>query len=70
MGYGSKGVVYLAIGVLSAQAAIGLRRRAANQAAVFEAVLEQTFGVFLLVALSLGLVGYALWRLGQALLDP
>jgi hypothetical protein len=70
IGYVAKGLVYLSIGALSAQVAIGLRRETVDQAGVFDVVLEQPFGIAMLLALTLGLVGYAVWRIVQAALDP
>jgi hypothetical protein len=68
-GYAAKGVVYLFIGTLSFLAAVDARGQAAGSDGAFRSVLGQPYGTPLLVAIAVGLVGYAVWRAVQAYFD-
>lgn len=67
-GYTAKGVVYLMIGLLAFQAAIGSGGRATDTRGVLHVLLRQPLGRVLLAAA--GLLGYALRRAVSALNDP
>jgi hypothetical protein len=69
LGYAARGVVYLIIGSLAAQAALGGESTADSQNA-FHLILAQPFGQALLSIAALGLVGYAVWCFVQAIKDP
>jgi hypothetical protein len=62
----ARGLVYLIIGVLALELALGVGGKAANQQDALKAVAEQSFGRILLVGVAIGLAGYALWRLTRA----
>lgn len=62
----ARGLVYLVIGVLALELALGVGGKAANQQDALKAIAEQSFGRFLLVLVAIGLAGYALWRLTRA----
>lgn len=68
-GFLSKGMVYLIMGLLATQAAIGTDE-AAGTFGVLAQIAAQPFGKFLLIALTMGLAGYVFWRLIQAAIDP
>jgi hypothetical protein len=70
LGFASKGAVYLLIGWLAAQSAFGDGGRIVDSRGAMRSVLAQPFGQILLGAISIGLVGYALWYLVMALFDP
>lgn len=70
LGYAAKGIVYGLIGVLALQAALGTGSPNINQATVFQKIVSQPFGKFLLWIVVIGLIGYALWRLFEAIVDP
>jgi hypothetical protein len=70
VGYAAKGVIYGLIGVLAIVAAAGPGGKTTNQAGVINTIAQQPFGMILLIALGAGLLGYALWRFGQALFNP
>ena len=70
LGYAAKGIVYGLIGVLALQAALGTGSANINQTTVFQKIVSQPFGKFLLWVIVIGLIGYALWRLFEALVDP
>jgi hypothetical protein len=69
LGYASKAIVYGIIGMLALGAAFGLSR-ATDQQGAFLAILRQPFGTVLLIIIALGLLGYAVWRIVQAVADP
>lgn len=65
----SKGVVYCVLGLLAFLAAIGSRKEDPSKEGTFKLILEQPFGKILLAIVAIGLVGYVLWRLIQAIKD-
>ena len=67
-GFAAKGVVYTLIGVLAVQTALGKGEVAGSQGAL-ERIGEAPFGRYLLIAMGVGIVGYALWRFIQAFFD-
>ena len=69
-GYAAKGVVYAIIGVLAAQAAFGGGGQTTGQSGALQQVVGQPFGRIMLGVVAVGLVGYAIWRLVQAIMDP
>jgi hypothetical protein len=68
-GYIAKGVVYTLIGVLAVLAAIGAGGETTGTTGAFEKIGEVPFGRVLLIAIGVGLAGYALWRFVQAFMD-
>ncbi len=66
-GYFTKGVLYLLIGVLSAQTVFTLESAKGGKDVV-RTLAEQPFGHFILLALLGGLAAYAAWRLIEAIL--
>jgi len=69
VGYAAKGVVYLIIGCLAAQLAIGQGGAATDQRGALHTIYDQPFGKFLLIVVAIGLVAFALWSLIQAIYD-
>ena len=69
-GYVSYGVVYALVGVLAVQAALGAGGKTASQEGALRQILLAPLGRVLLGALVIGLLGYAMWRLLQGILDP
>jgi hypothetical protein len=65
-GYVAKGVVYLIIGTLAVEAALGRGGAATDQRGAMARVAQAPFGHVMLVVLSVGLLGYAIWRFVQA----
>jgi len=65
-GFVARGVVYAIIGVLALRLALGDGGRLVNQQGAFHTVARQPLGTALLVALAVGLGGYALWRFVRA----
>lgn len=68
-GYAARGVVYLLIGFMAFLAAIGGGGQTTDSKGALRELLSQPFGDILLGAVAVGLVGYAGWRLVQALFD-
>lgn len=69
-GYAAKGVVYFIVGLLAAQAAFTTGGRTTDTRGALATIVSQPFGKFLLVLVTIGLIGYALWRLVQTIYDP
>jgi hypothetical protein len=61
--------LYIVIGVLALRVATGLGGRVTATRGALMTVLAQPFGRTLLIA-AIGLLGYAVWRVLQGLLDP
>ena len=68
LGYATIGVVYLMIGTLATQAALGTGGAIADTRDVLVTIARQPFGRVLLGLTALGLSGYVLWRLSPSLL--
>lgn len=69
-GYGAKGIVYVVIGVLAIQAAIGAGGDNSGSRGAVTEIARQPFGEVMLWIVACGLLAYALWRFIQAVLDP
>ena len=70
-GYVAKGVVYATIGLLAMMEALGLGGgKTASPDGAMQSIGARPLGGFLLVVLSAGLFGYALWKVVQGVMDP
>lgn len=69
-GYASKGVVYGAIGVLALSVALGRGGATTDSQGALLRLQDLPLGTPLLWLLVVGLIGYALWQLLRAVLDP
>src|SRR2546421_1060792 len=69
LGYAAKGVVYLIIGWLAVQVAIGAGGKTTDQRGALQTIYEQPFGKFLLAIVIIGLIGFAIWCFLQAWFD-
>ena len=69
LGYAIKGVVYLIIGFLAVQLAVGVGGKVTDQRGAIQTISALPLGKFLLVVVTVGLVGFALWCFIQALFD-
>ncbi|MBI0539789.1 DUF1206 domain-containing protein [Roseomonas sp. KE2513] len=69
LGYAARGLVSLLIGSLALLAAAGQGGEATGSKGALQALFSQQWGTALLVAVALGLFGFALWRAIQSLLD-
>jgi hypothetical protein len=68
-GFAAKGVVYVLIGLLALQAALGTGGQITDQQGALAAIAQAPFGRAILMLITIGLLGYALWRFVQAWLD-
>lgn len=73
LGYAVKGVVYVVIGVLAILLATGHGGSATDQngalKAIYSSPLGEGFGRVLMIIITVGLFGFALWSLVQAIFD-
>jgi fumarate reductase subunit D len=65
LGLASRGVVWLVVGLLAVQVALGDQAKADKNGAL-QAIADKPFGHLLLVVLVVGFLGYAAWRLLEA----
>jgi hypothetical protein len=70
LGYAAKGVVYLIIGGIAAQAALSPAEQVEGPEGAMASILDKPFGKVLLGLVALGLAGFVVWRLVQAVMDP
>ena len=69
VGYVAKALLYATVGVLAAQAALGRGGRTTDLGGALREVVRAPMGNVLLIVIALGLVGYALWRIVDAITD-
>ena len=67
-GFVARAVIYLIIGVLALELALGVGGKATNQQGALQTLARQPFGEVLLILVAVGLAGYAVWRLTRAAL--
>jgi hypothetical protein len=70
IGYAAKALLYITVGYLAARAALGEGGRVTDTHGALNVVHGGTLGRVLLLAIAVGLTGYALWRLVEAVVDP
>ena len=70
VGYVAKAILYMTIGLLAAQAAFGPRGKTTDTQGALRQVHGMTFGRVMLVVIAAGLMGYAVWRVVEAIVDP
>lgn len=69
MGYLAKAILYATVGILAAQAALGRGGRTTDLGGALRETARAPLGDVLLVVVAAGLIGYALWRLVDAVKD-
>jgi hypothetical protein len=62
----ARGISYAIIGILALKLALGSGGETTNQRGALMTIAEQPLGKALLIAMTVGLAGYALWRLVRA----
>lgn len=70
VGYASRGVLYIIIGSLAFALALGSGGGTTGSRGALQTIANQPLGTAALVVIALGLAGYALWRISQALTNP
>lgn len=68
-GYTAKGIVYILIGGLAVQLALGAQGAAPDRQTALYTIYNHPFGKVLLGLVAVGLLGYGLWSLAQGALD-
>ena len=69
-GFVARGLIYVIIGVLALQFAMGAGGATATPTSAIALIGRQPLGKWLLVAVAAGLAGYSLWGFVRAILDP
>jgi ElaB/YqjD/DUF883 family membrane-anchored ribosome-binding protein len=69
-GIAVQGVIYFVIGLLALEIAAGIDARTPDEKGALMEILQQPLGAILLSILVVGLLGYALWQIIQAILNP
>jgi hypothetical protein len=70
LGYVVRGTIYLLPGVLALQVALGRPGREVSPITAIDLIGRGPFGRILLIGVSVGLAGYALWGVIRAVVDP
>ena len=70
LGYGIKGLIYITMGLLAIQGALGKAKTPADQFGAISTFSKLPFAHVLLWIVLIGLVSYALWGVIRAVLDP
>ena len=69
VGFIVKGALYMVVGVLALQVALSAGGRVTGTSGALLTVVRQPFGRMLLLGAAAGLLGYAVWRVLQGVLD-
>ncbi len=69
LGYAAKGLVYIVVGFLAVEAAVGAGGGTTDTQGALRVIGDAPFGKILLFVVAIGLLGYAVWRLVSALVD-
>jgi uncharacterized protein DUF1206 len=67
LGLIARGVLYVLIGVLAVDVSQGQTGKNASQKGAVETIAKEPFGHWLLIAMAVGMFGYAAWRAAQAI---
>src|SRR5687767_1092521 len=70
LGYASKALIYAIVGALAFSAATNRTGPIADRSGALREILSRPFGNTVLFVLAVGLCGYALWRVLDAVFDP
>jgi hypothetical protein len=70
LGYLAKGSVYLVIGILAFMAAIGAGGKTTGTNGALASIASKPFGEVLLWVIAVGLAGYVIWKIVEAITDP
>lgn len=70
IGYGARGLIYITMGLLAVQVALGKGGALASPQGAIAAIGKQPLGMFLLWVILVGIIAYALWGVIRAVFDP
>lgn len=70
LGYAARGILYFLIGYLAIELVATGRGKITDQQGALATVASQPYGRILLIVITIGLAGYALWGFYRAIFDP
>ena len=70
IGYAARGVIYIMMGLLAVQVALGKGGTLASPQGAIAAIGKQPAGPILLWGVLIGMISYALWGVVRAVMDP
>jgi hypothetical protein len=70
IGYGTRGLIYIIMGLLAVQVALGKGGALASPLGTIAKIGKQPGGMILLWVVLLGLISYSLWGVVRAVFDP
>ena len=70
IGYGAKALLYITVGIVAAEAGLGRGGQVTDTQGAMRLVHHASFGRVALAIIAVGLIGYAIWRLVEAVSDP
>lgn len=70
VGFVAKGLLYATVGVLASCAGLGRGGTTTDSRGAMERLVTMPFGEVLLACMAFGLVGYAIWRIVEGIVDP
>ena len=70
LGYGIKGLIYITMGLLAIQGALGKGKSPADQLGAIQTFSKLPFAQVLLWIVLIGLISYSLWGVIRAIMDP
>ena len=69
-GYSARALIYISIGFLATLVPLNIEEgKLTDTKGVIQFIQDQPFGYYILIALTVGLVGYSIWRFIQAVFD-
>ncbi|MBK8905199.1 MAG: DUF1206 domain-containing protein [Anaerolineaceae bacterium] len=69
-GFVANGLVYITVGILAIQAALGSGGQTAGAQGAFAAIASEPLGQFLVGVIGVGLIGLAIWYVIRGVYDP
>jgi uncharacterized protein DUF1206 len=70
VGYAAKALLYITVGLLATRAGLGRGGRAVDTQGALRVMHDVTFGRVALLVVAAGLIGYAVWRVVEGVVDP
>ena len=70
LGYGARGLIYITMGLLAVQVALGKGGALASPQGAIAAIGKQPAGMFLLWVVLVGIIAYSAWGVVRAVFDP
>jgi hypothetical protein len=70
LGYGVRGLIYIIVGLLAVQVALGKGGALASPQGAIAAIGKQPSGLIILWVVLVGIISYAIWGIVRAVLDP